>query len=108
MKIIIKSKLLFKASLTSKLDHVSEGFAQLCFKNLQTRDPTASLGSLLLALRVTIISLCPTKISHAATCVYSFLSFHCALLVGSGSICSVAFSLGSVTLIRAPPQPSPG
>lgn len=77
-----------------------------CFKNLQTRDPTASLGSLLPALTATIISLCPTKTSLAATCVYSSLSFHCALLEGSGSICSVALSLGSATLITPPPQPS--
>lgn len=91
-----------------KVGSCSQGFAQLCFKNLQTRDPTASQGSLLPALRVTIISLCPTKIFLAATCVYSFLSFHCVLLVGSGSICSIALSLGSVTLISAPSQPSPG
>lgn len=97
---------MFKASATSKLDHVSQGFVQLCFKNLQTRDATASLGSLLPALTVTIISLCPTKMSLAASCVYSSLSFHCALLEGSGSMCSVALSSGSITLITRPSQPS--
>lgn len=77
------SSCLFKGSLTSKLDHISPGFVLHIAKTPKHGGPRASLGSLFPAAVLSlwkVISLPPANISLTATCVDSFLSFHCELL----------------------------